>query len=113
MTTPVLSGIRICPYVTASATVSPVTAALPVLLRDGAVRFVFDPLRKPFDARVRSQGFERVVLALQLFGIDGGMDVSVAGATEQRDTVMNVLPVEHLFVALVLVPGSRNEMMAC
>jgi hypothetical protein len=75
------------------------------------VRFVFDPPREPLDVGMRSESVERIVFAFQFLDSDGSMDVPVARATEQRDTVVNVLPGERLFVALVLVPGSRNEMM--
>ena len=76
------------------------------------MRFVFDPPCELRDIRVSSQSFERVVLALQLFDVDSGVDVLVAGTAKQRDTAMNVLPVEHLLVTLVLVPRLRNQMMA-
>jgi hypothetical protein len=78
---------------------------------EDTVRFVFDPPRESLDVGMRSESVERVAFAFQFLDIDGSMDVPVARATKQRDTVVNVLPGERLFVALVLVPGSRNEMM--
>ena len=50
--------------------------------RDDAVRFVFDPPREPFNVRVGGQGFERVALAFQFLGIDGGVNVPVARAAK-------------------------------
>ncbi len=46
------------------------------------MRFVFDPPREPFNVRVGGQGFERVALAFQFLGIDGGVNVPVARAAK-------------------------------
>ena len=60
---------------------------------------------------MRGQVFERVVLLLELFIFDRSVDVSVAGAAQQRDTVLHLPPVERLPGALLLVPRPWDEVV--
>jgi hypothetical protein len=50
--------------------------------RDDTVRFVFDPPREPSNVGMGGQGLERVVLAFQFLGSDGGVNVPVARAAK-------------------------------
>ena len=78
--------------------------------RPGAVRFLADPGDEPLHVGVGSQGFERIVLALQLLVVEDGVYVPVAGGAE-TDREVDLPPVEGLLVALVLVARPGDEVM--
>jgi hypothetical protein len=75
-----------------------------------AVGLLGDPGDEPLDVGVGPQGFERVVVALEFFVVQDGVDVPVAGRAE-ADGAVDLLPVEGLFVALVFVARPRDEVV--
>ncbi len=71
-----------------------------------AVGLAADPLDEPANVGMCLEGLERVVLALKVFIVEDGVYVPVARRAEAYRAVY-LLPVERLFVALVLMarPG--------
>ncbi len=78
--------------------------------RPGAVRFLADPGNESLYVGVGSQGFECIVLALQLLIVEDGVYMPVAGRAE-ADRKVDLLTVEDLLVALVLVARPGDEVM--
>ncbi len=78
---------------------------------DGALGFLADPVYEPADIRVGEEGLDRVVLAFEGLIVQGGVYVAVTRTAEVYGTV-DLLPIERLLVALVLVARSGDEVMA-
>ncbi len=74
------------------------------------MRFLADPDDEPLYFGVGSQGVKRVVLALKLLIVKDNVYVPVARRAE-ADREVNLLTVKSLFVPLVLVARSGNEVM--
>ena len=66
------------------------------------MRLLADPIDELAYARVRPQGFERVVLPFELLVVEDSVYVPVAGGTETY-RVVDLSPVESLLVPLILV----------
>src|SRR5215210_2553414 len=76
-----------------------------------AVGLLRDPGHEPLDIGVGLQGFERVVIALELLVAQDGVDVPVAGRAE-ADGAVDLPPVEGLLVPFVLVARPWDEEVA-
>ena len=70
-----------------------------------------DPLNKLAHARVRPQGFERVVLPFELLVIEDSVYVPVTGGTETH-RVVDLSSVESLLVSLIFMARLGDEVVA-
>lgn len=60
---------------------------------------------------MREQGIEGVIIALQGFLREQGVDVVVTRAADPGDPELHLLPVKLAFVPLVGMPGLWDEVM--
>jgi len=58
------------------------------------------------------KGLDRIKFALEAFVRNRGMDMRVTRSAEQGDAVFDVAALEVAFIASILVPRLRDQVMA-
>ena len=77
------------------------------------MRLLLDPVGEFYDIWMRCQQFDCIEIVFEVFVIDHGMHVVVAWLTQPGNTLFDFRTVKVLLIPLVLMSGSRDEMVLC
>ncbi len=74
-------------------------------------RTLGNPGTKRLNLWVHSQRFQRVIMPLEFFVRQNGMNLLVTGSAKMNETTFHLISRKIFLVLLILMPRTRNEMM--